>query len=53
MSKINNLRKALEDLLDHYVGLVNSGDAGNWDPETEVFVINARKALIDSERGRK
>lgn len=39
------LVKALEGLLDHYVQLVNSGDAGNWDPEKEPVVIAARHAL--------
>lgn len=39
------LIKALRELLDHYVGLVNSGDAGNWDPEKEGEVAQARAAL--------
>lgn len=38
--------KALADLLNMYVGLVNSGDAGNWDPETEPEIIQSRAALI-------
>jgi len=40
-----DLKDALRDLLRHYVQLVNSGDAGNWDPETEIVVKDARKAL--------
>jgi hypothetical protein len=36
---------ALRDLLDHYTRLVNSGDAGNWNPEQEPVVIAARAAL--------
>lgn len=37
--------EALRDLLRHYVELVNSGDLGNWDPETEIVVKDARIAL--------
>jgi hypothetical protein len=33
-------RAALLGLLNHYVALINSGDAGNWDPETEDVVIH-------------
>lgn len=36
---------ALQDLLDHYVRLVESGDAGSWDPEREIVVQKARVAL--------
>jgi hypothetical protein len=39
------LRRALVGLLDRYVGLVESGDAGFWDAEKEQCVINARDAL--------
>lgn len=39
------LAAALQALLRHYVSLVNSGDAGNWNPEEEEPVINARAAL--------
>jgi hypothetical protein len=39
------LQSALEDLLDHYIRMVKSGDCGNWNPETEPVVIKARKAL--------
>jgi len=38
-------REALQKLLDHYTALVNSGDAGNWNPEAEPVVIAARVAL--------
>jgi hypothetical protein len=37
--------KALDNLLNRYVGLVNSGDAGNWDPEQEQEVRDARAVL--------
>ena len=39
------LLDALKSLLDRYVGLVISGDAGNWDAETEDEVIAARAAI--------
>lgn len=42
-----SLRKALADLLDHYTELVNCGDCGNWNPETEAEVIAARAALAE------
>lgn len=45
MPQSKEVKKALRDLLEHYLALANSGDAGFWDPETEEQVINARKAL--------
>lgn len=39
------LADALLALLAHYKQLVDSGDAGNWDCETETEVIDARAAL--------
>lgn len=44
-SQPSELKAAAQALLDHYVSLVRSGDAGNWDPETEEPVIRLRKAL--------
>tara|TARA_R110000772_G_C13248923_1_gene434372 strand:+ start:49 stop:513 length:465 start_codon:yes stop_codon:yes gene_type:complete len=35
----------LRDLLDHYVSMVESSDCGNWNPENDSVVINARAAL--------
>jgi hypothetical protein len=43
------LLEALKDLLDHYTSLVNSGDAGNWDAETEGEVIATRAAIAKAE----
>lgn len=43
--EIERMRSALEAMLNRYVGLVNCGDCGNWDPETEEEVIDARAAL--------
>lgn len=40
-----DLYSALTALLNKYVGLVRSGDAGFWDPEAEEEVINSRDAL--------
>lgn len=39
------LREALVGMVDMYIDLVNSGDAGNWDPEKDKEVIAARLAL--------
>jgi hypothetical protein len=43
------LREALARLLERYVGLVNCGDCGNWDPEIEPVVIAARSAMARSK----
>jgi hypothetical protein len=43
--EIDRLRAALDGLLERYTGLVNSGDAGFWDPEGEPEVVAAREAL--------
>jgi hypothetical protein len=42
--------QALEILLERYVGLVNCGDCGNWNPEQEEEVISAR-AVLAKARG--
>ena len=39
------LLEALNAMLDRYTDLVNCGDCGNWDPETEEPVIAARAAI--------
>lgn len=44
-AEVQRLRDALAGLLEHYVLLVNSGDAGSWDPEVEPVVIASRSAL--------
>lgn len=44
-----DLLAALRTFVDEYVGLVNSGDAGFWDPEGEPKVIAARKAISKAE----
>ena len=44
-AEVQRLRDALTALLDHYVSLVASGDAGKWDAEQEPQVIAARRAL--------
>jgi hypothetical protein len=36
---------ALEHMVAMYTQLINSGDCGNWDPETDKEVIAARKAI--------
>ena len=48
------MKEALEGLLNRYVGLVNSGDAGFWNPEEEDEVKAARAALSSAPlEGRK
>lgn len=42
---------ALRVMLHRYVSLVNCGDCGHWDPETEPEVIAARAALAKAEGG--
>lgn len=44
-SAATDLLEALERFVENYVDMVNSGDCGNWNPETEVKVINARAAI--------
>ncbi len=39
------LEKALHNMTEHYADLINSGDAGNWNPEEEPVVISAREQL--------
>jgi hypothetical protein len=40
---------ALQTFVKEYTELVNSGDAGFWDPETEAKVIAARAAIAKAE----
>ena len=44
------LLDALEAMTEQYVSLVNCGDCGNWDPELDAAVKQAR-ALIAKHRG--
>ena len=43
------MRTALEGMLNLYVELAASGDAGSWDAEKVPQVINARAALAKGE----
>lgn len=43
------LYRAASAMLERYVRLVESGDAGNWDAETEEEVIELRKALNETK----
>jgi hypothetical protein len=47
---MSTLRQAAENFLRSYLELVNSGDCGNWDPETEAEVIALRQALAEPEQ---
>jgi hypothetical protein len=40
---------ALKGSIDAYVQLINSGDAGRWDPETDDHVIAGRAAIAKAE----
>lgn len=40
---------SLREMVDLYTELVNSGDAGFWDPETEKQVQRARAAIAKAE----
>ena len=40
----------LKRLLNRYTSLVNCGDCGSWDPETEDEVIAARAILENSPK---
>jgi hypothetical protein len=44
---------ALKGVTEHYAELINSGDAGNWDPEQEAVIIKARAAVALAEKGEK
>lgn len=45
-ARIATLETALAMLLKRYVDLINCGDCGHWDPETDLEVITARSALL-------
>lgn len=47
--QIKMLREALNGVTNMWCELVNSGDAGRWDPETDKPVIAARQALAATE----
>ncbi len=45
ISAAPEMYEALYELVSMYVRMINSGDCGSWDPETDTEVINARAAL--------
>lgn len=45
--------EAVKRILNHYVKLVNSGDAGNWNPEDESVVKSTRVTLTNSQVAAK
>lgn len=49
LSAAPELLEALEEFLARYIRLVESGDCGNWDPETEEFVVKARIAIAKAK----
>lgn len=44
-----DLYEALKFFLEDYIKLVNSGDAGFWNPDVDPVVIKAREALSKAE----
>jgi hypothetical protein len=44
------LKAAAQTMLQRYLDLANSGDAGFWDPEKELEVIALRDALNDGSK---
>lgn len=45
ISAAPDMLEALEQFVEEYVEMINSGDCGFWDPEKEDKVIKARAAL--------
>lgn len=46
-SDYERLKAAAEEMLKRYIALVESGDAGTWDPYGEPEVVALRNALAD------
>lgn len=46
------LLEALEVMADYYVQLVNTGDAGQWNPEEDDVVIKSRAAITKAKGGQ-
>lgn len=42
---LEDIADCLEDMTNHYVALVSSGDCGNWSAEHEIEVQAARKMI--------
>ena len=45
VNNFDDMYKALKDITEMYVDLINSGDCGSWDPEKDKEVMAARKSL--------
>lgn len=48
-ARVAALEEALGGLLEHYLRLANSGDCGNFDPETDPEVIAVRETLKEEQ----
>lgn len=46
---IRDMADCLDDMTNHYAELINSGDAGNWNPEEEQEVMAARKMVSEAK----
>lgn len=53
MGKLKKMKQVLSDITEAYCELVRSGDAGNWDPETDKEVREARRILTKKEEPRE
>jgi hypothetical protein len=49
MTAAPEIIEALRAMTQRYVDLVNSGDAGFWDPEEDAEVIAARAAIAKAQ----
>jgi hypothetical protein len=49
MAAAPEMLTTLKLFVETYVGLVNSGDCGNWDPETDAIVMVARAVVSKAE----
>lgn len=49
---VPELVTTLEAMADYYVQLVNTGDAGQWNPEEDDVVIKSRAAIAKAKGGQ-
>ncbi len=46
---VPELLEALEAMADYYAHLVNTGDAGQWNPEEDDVIIKSRAAIAKTK----
>jgi hypothetical protein len=49
--RAKDMADCLSDMTEHYVALVNSGDAGFWNAEEEIEVQAARQMIVAIRNG--